>query len=203
MGGFAAGSIIEISTSIEHDSVCLSQVSELAQSGFLAYYYYDLFHHPREGQKTDPMHLVYSSIYTAKFLDSVNNGGCFQLDISYEDITDYFNPQHFIHIPDFITRTSLKTEGDNGQNVPVTPNPLDDLEIRDEEMEAMMGHLIEVFESYIHIDTFMDSLADERHLEAGVFLGKGIFSLIFGLSEFLEAVLNYDSSQKWKPYDEE
>ena len=83
MGGFAAGSIIEISTSIEHDSVCLSQMAELAQNGFLAYYYYDLFHNPREGQKTDPLHLVYSTIYTAKFLDAVNNGGCFQLDISF------------------------------------------------------------------------------------------------------------------------
>ena len=85
-GGFAAGSIIEISTSIEHDSVCLTQVADLAQNGFLAYYYYNLFHNPQEGQNTDPMHLVYSTIYTAKFLDSVNNGGCFQLDISFEEI---------------------------------------------------------------------------------------------------------------------
>ena len=68
-------------------------------------------------------------------------------------------------------------------------------------MEAMMGHLIGVFESFIHVDTFMDSLAVGKHLEAGVFLGKGIFSLIFGLTDFLEAVLNYDDSQKWKTTD--
>ena len=75
-GGFAAGSIIEISTEVDHDSVCLAQAAELAQSGFLAYYYYNLFQNPPEGENANHLHLVYSTIYTAKFLDSLNNGGC-------------------------------------------------------------------------------------------------------------------------------
>ena len=74
--------------------------------------------------------------------------------------------------------------------------------MRDEEMEAMMGHIVDVFESFVHVDTFMDSLVVGKHLEAGVFLGKGIFSLIFGLTDFLEAVLSYDESQKLKTYDD-
>jgi len=70
-------------------------------------------------------------------------------------------------------------------------------------MEAMMEHLIAVFESFIHVDTFMDSLAVGKHLEAGVFLGKGIFSLIFGLTDFLEAILSYEGNEKLKTVDED
>ena len=101
--GFTIGSIVEVSATLEHDNDCLSQAAAVSQSGFLAYYYYDIWTKPDIEQEsatsatsatspTDQMNFVYSSIYTGKLIDALNKGGCYKFDISLQEIQEYLEP---------------------------------------------------------------------------------------------------------------
>ena len=91
--GFGLGSVVEVSASMEHDNACLTQAASVSQSGFLAYYYYDLWKQPIVKTGTaDQLNFVYSSIYAGKLVDALNQGGCYKFDISMEEIKDYVEP---------------------------------------------------------------------------------------------------------------
>ena len=83
MGGFSIGSIVEIGQ-IDHDSECLAQIAAASQSGFLAYYYYDM------GGDGDWMSYAYSSIYMGKFLDALNQGGCYTFDVTLQEMSEQY-----------------------------------------------------------------------------------------------------------------
>ena len=72
IGGLSIGSIVEVGATMDHDSACLAQAAAVSQSGFLTYYYYELWKNPITEGAPEKMNFAYSSIYMGKLIKALN-----------------------------------------------------------------------------------------------------------------------------------
>jgi len=87
--GFAIGSVVEVAATVETPNACLTQASTAGKSAFLAYYYYSEYLNPHNGGDSDKTNLVYSTFYLVEFVDALNKGGCYEFNLSVEDVQEY------------------------------------------------------------------------------------------------------------------
>ena len=87
--GFAIGSVVEVAATVDTPKACLTQASSAGKSAFLAYYYYSEYLNPHNGGDSDKTNLVYSTFYLVEFVDALNKGGCYEFNLSVEDVQEY------------------------------------------------------------------------------------------------------------------
>lgn len=71
------------------------------------------------------------------------------------------------------------------------PNPFDteDSEMAHDKLEEWTRHLVSMVETAIDHESFINSCEMERYLHAGVFSGKGLFNLAFGVRDMVQTLL--------------
>jgi len=91
-GGFLVGSLVEAAATTETPNVCLTQAAAVGKSASLVYYYYDQYSNPAPGEDRDSVQLLYITFYTTELVQALNAGGCYEFNLTVQDLMEYILP---------------------------------------------------------------------------------------------------------------
>lgn len=90
-GGFALGAFVEITTTYEFENKCINQAAEVAENGFYTYYYYWRYNNGSSKFYKKAKNLYYATFYATRLVQALNDGGCYDFDVTIEDIWDFLD----------------------------------------------------------------------------------------------------------------